>query len=886
MAEDLEFSKIEMLPKKNKSAISKTSLRLTRGSSKFNLQTGVSKFVGRFFFTYGKFVGLHPFIAIFVCTLIAGICSLGIIGVKREDRPFKLWVPEDSDFTKILDWKTKNFPDSYKFHLNLFKADNILTRDVLLEMLYIHDVMVNISASVNDVIPGENLTEGSDSRLVKWRDICVRIPVLPTSSFRKKRSNWIVDDNTPEIYANSISSRLISDTTKQEREIFQSSRVKRQTGFEWLSYLPSDMYCDIIEMTKYACYERSILEIWGYDRNVIEILTDEQIIEDINSVETSGVFGRRTNFSSMLANTERDSSGKIIKAGASFELKISNVNFDRIIPGKFVDLYLGGEEVDVDTVRWEKQAVGELLQASDELNHSQYKFMLSQSFNEVAEGAIYDDSKLIPIGYGVVFIYILLILGRFNIVEARPVLSISGLISVGMSLVISFGICLTLGFQDTLVNTVLPFLLLALGIDDMFVIMQSLNNLSEEERNCDLPTRIGHTLKNAGSSILVTSITDMAAFAIGSLTIIPALKSFCIYASVGIVTVFILQVTFFVACLKFDEQRIEDKRNSIICCFKMKKWNSTGHKGYAQSFFSKIYPKIFLNPVMKIMVLFVTFGFFGISCFGASNLEQKFDIYWFISNRTYLRDFIENYYENFPDKAEYGQIFISNISLHKELHNIEYIVDQLQSSEYIGRVDAWYTNYKIYFERQGYEVPDPDITEEQFQYDLSTFLFSPEGSMFHRNFIFESPLQCGEPAPKVISLKLEYQYKKYKTTKEKLAVLDFVKSISRTSNMSFVAPYSYIHAAWENDAVIENELLTNLLLAIVVIFLIILLLLSSLTQSLLVLSCVFFTLVEVGALMHWWGLTIDGAATINLILAVGLCVDYSTHIGELFNCSN
>ena len=94
------------------------------------------------------------------------------------------------------------------------------------------------------------------------------------------------------------------------------------------------MYCDIIKMTKYACYERSILEIWGYDRNVIEMLTDEQIIEDINSVETSGVFGRRTNFSSMLANTERDSSGKIIKAGASFELRISNVNFDRIIPGK------------------------------------------------------------------------------------------------------------------------------------------------------------------------------------------------------------------------------------------------------------------------------------------------------------------------------------------------------------------------------------------------------------------------------------------------------------------------------------------------------------------------------------------------------------------------
>ena len=36
------------------------------------------------------------------------------------------------------------------------------------------------------------------------------------------------------------------------------------------------------------------------------------------------------------------------------------------------------------------------------------------------------------------------------------------------------------------------------------------------------------------------------------------------------------------------------------------------------------------------------------------------------------------------------------------------------------------------------------------------------------------------------------------------------------------------------------------------------------------------------ALMNWWGLTIDTVSCINLVLCVGLCVDYSAHIGLHF----
>ena len=59
-----------------------------------------------------------------------------------------------------------------------------------------------------------------------------------------------------------------------------------------------------------------------------------------------------------------------------------------------------------------------------------------------------------------------------------------------------------------------------IGIDDMFVIMQCLGNLSDEQRSTlPLPDRIGQTMRKAGVAITVTSLTDVCAFGIGAVTV-------------------------------------------------------------------------------------------------------------------------------------------------------------------------------------------------------------------------------------------------------------------------------------------------------------------------------------------------------------------------------
>ena len=101
-------------------------------------------------------------------------------------------------------------------------------------------------------------------------------------------------------------------------------------------------------------------------------------------------------------------------------------------------------------------------------------------------------------------------------------LSVVGILNVGLSILVSYGLCSAAGLFYGPMHSSLPFLLLGLGIDDMFVIVQSFDNLKAESR--DIPELVGATMRRAGVAITVTSLTDVLVFVVGSTTVLPALR--------------------------------------------------------------------------------------------------------------------------------------------------------------------------------------------------------------------------------------------------------------------------------------------------------------------------------------------------------------------------
>ena len=119
---------------------------------------------------------------------------------------------------------------------------------------------------------------------------------------------------------------------------------------------------------------------------------------------------------------------------------------------------------------------------------------------------------------------------------------------------------------------------------------------------------------------------------------------------------------------------------------------------------------------------------------------------------------------------------------------------------------------------------------------------------------------------------------------EHIPAMNRIKTLISEANLTGrVFPISYFYPAWETDEIIANELYRNIGLAIICVSVTTLLLLRNLITSGLVILCVLLSLVDVAGFMHFWNVTIDTVSCVNLIIAIGLCVDYSAHIAHRFS---
>ena len=102
---------------------------------------------------------------------------------------------------------------------------------------------------------------------------------------------------------------------------------------------------------------------------------------------------------------------------------------------------------------------------------------MSRSFTDIATETVFLDIFKIVIGFTVMFVYTSLMLGKLNAIHQRLYLTFMGIISVIFGIFVSVGLTGLLGYPYTPVHVLLPFLMIGLGIDDMFVIVQTWYNL-------------------------------------------------------------------------------------------------------------------------------------------------------------------------------------------------------------------------------------------------------------------------------------------------------------------------------------------------------------------------------------------------------------------------
>merc|ERR1712226_216221 len=141
------------------------------------------------------------------------------------------------------------------------------------------------------------------------------------------------------------------------------------------------------------------------------------------------------------------------------------------------------------------------------------------------------------------------------IAQKKFSLSIFGVLLVLLSVAASIGLFGLIGIPSTIVSfQVLPFLVLAVGVDNIFILVESYQN-SIRQDNESPTTHLGRAVGEVIPSMFMSTAAQATGFFLGALSDMPAVKWFALYAAVSLTLNFIMQITCFVAAMSIDEQR-------------------------------------------------------------------------------------------------------------------------------------------------------------------------------------------------------------------------------------------------------------------------------------------------------------------------------------------
>uniref|UniRef100_A0A672Z6L2 Sterol regulatory element-binding protein cleavage-activating protein n=1 Tax=Sphaeramia orbicularis TaxID=375764 RepID=A0A672Z6L2_9TELE len=165
--------------------------------------------------------------------------------------------------------------------------------------------------------------------------------------------------------------------------------------------------------------------------------------------------------------------------------------------------------------------------------------------------------ELIPLvtTYIILFAYIYFSTRKIDMVKSKWGLALAAVVTVLSSLLMSVGLCTLFGLTPTLNGgEIFPYLVVVIGLENVLVLTKSVVSTPVD---LEVKLRIAQGLSNESWSIMKNMATELCIILIGYFTLVPAIQEFCLFAVVGLVSDFFLQMFFFTTVLSIDIRRME-----------------------------------------------------------------------------------------------------------------------------------------------------------------------------------------------------------------------------------------------------------------------------------------------------------------------------------------
>jgi predicted RND superfamily exporter protein len=190
-----------------------------------------------------------------------------------------------------------------------------------------------------------------------------------------------------------------------------------------------------------------------------------------------------------------------------------------------------------------------------------------QSVPEELLASFVNDSLKLGGAPTLLFVFCVASVWRRDMSRNKTMVVLTGIGSSIMTIISSIGFGLGFGNPKHVNQLVMfmPFLILAIGMDDMLVLLRSYE-LTPPIHSSE--SRIAETMYEGGVSITITSLTDFVGFLGGSFMIdMPAVSDLCLYAAPGVFLIYAYTITVVLSIMVGQAKREDGSKNCCNCRF-------------------------------------------------------------------------------------------------------------------------------------------------------------------------------------------------------------------------------------------------------------------------------------------------------------------------------
>ncbi|CAK0818264.1 unnamed protein product [Prorocentrum cordatum] len=561
------------------------------------------------------------------------------------------------------------------------------------------------------------------------------------------------------------------------------------------------------------------------------------------------------------------------------------------------------------TLQWEKTVIDEYVSSSYE--HVEQKwdhihvelFSAARSVDDELARVVGGDLSFVSLGFVFLVTTAAFALGHpLRCVQGRRVLGISSFFVVVFGTLGGYGLASAVGIPFTSLQLILPFILVGIGVDNAFVIVGAFDRTAKSK---SIEERIRDAMMLEGMSVTMTSATDVLAFLCGATSSYPAVVYFCLCAASSLMYTYVLQLTAFCSLLALDAHRQQSSRMDVVCCVRTNRTPGAlledGDEPFAVRVMEMYARAITRNWLVKLAVVSGILALGGACLWQAlENMDTAFDISDLSPDSSYVRDYFaveEKYWGadtsalNIPVHVVFRDVDESDAVVQREMRRTEDEALQLRAIDSAVAPHSWHRSFTEW--ALANEGTRADLATDQFQsVEGHRFLAGPGFYTALSSWLDDDDLSLGQ------RFRNDVVFEDGEVRHSRIVVIQVTMSESRmqvealTEAEAFyrgkqaVLPGTIAHAHpwvfYDQYRNILSETFWATLMCFIAVSVVSLFVLSHPLVVLIVSGVITLVYIDLLGCLPLIGQPLNSISMINLVMAVGLVVDYSMHVAHSF----